>query len=207
MQVHLKFQSSTHDILLPEKADVRYLQDEIAKLLRIPIQRQKIIFRGKPLNKSTEELSTLNVPNGAKLLLLETKDCTTNQQKSSPSVYVFTPPSTKLDEEILKMGPPKDAIKSFSNVNCETLPKEPFHIRTKNGDALLSFETEALFIRCGDSYERIFYSDIVGCRCIKSNENNYFALCIATKDEAYEFYFLPNQYLNVISRIVQSRGY
>lgn len=195
MQVHIRYQSSTHDINLPEKANVEKLQDEILKLLSIPKQYQKIIYRGKPLNKSTDDL----IPNGAKLLLLETQELSNKEEVKIPQNQNN---EIILNENILKQGVPKNVIKSYLNVNCSCLPKDPFIVITEDGETKLSFETDAIFYINKNGNERIFYNEIYNSKCIKIEETGYFMLFAITRVKKYAFYFLPNQYYELIYQII-----
>lgn len=200
MQVHLRYQCSTHEINLPEKANVEKLQDEILKLLSIPKQYQKIIYRGRPLDKSTDDI----IPNGAKLLLLETQSSTTKEDKKIPQEQNKN--KNTLNDEILIQGVPKNVMKSYLNVNCSCLPKEPFTVMTEDGETNLSFETDALFFINNIKNERIFYNEIYSSKCIKIEETGYFILFVITRVKEYAFYYIPNQYYELIRLIVQSKG-
>jgi hypothetical protein len=212
MDLYIRYNHKNHGLTVTQDADVHFLMDLIAPLLSIPIDQQQIIYHGKPLNNPSEKLANLSITNGAKLLLWHSTRIT----EVSPSIphitFRFVKPfdESLLSEphcSILSQGVPNGAVPSF-NLQTKVLPLEPFHIYcTNGGKALLSIESDALFVVASDgSVTRIFF-DTIYWYCIKRIHPTglYFAIGIRTEKVTHWFYFLPLQYHEHLRKLISNR--
>ncbi|OHT08720.1 hypothetical protein TRFO_04808 [Tritrichomonas foetus] len=207
MQLNLRYNSSTHPINLPPDANVAVLQEAILNLLSIPIEAQKIIFRGKPLTQTNQELSSFKISNGAKLLLLASQPPSSNSKHLSPqkNVHFNGFPQfnqlPELDQEILAAGPPEGTMKNYI-AEVTVFPKTPFVVKTSKGVAKMQIETEALFFQYDDGgYDRIFYSDVKNYNFAQLKKDDYLHLRLSMQNEKEIIYFLPCQYAGAFQNL------
>lgn len=207
MQVNVLYDKVNHPIDLATDALVSDLQNEIVKLLNIPAERQKLIFKGKQLSGGSNTLSSFNVKNKARLLLLADKSespikAISPSQPQGSSLFPgfsFNRGPTylseiKLDETIVAKKAPKGAIKGY-NSQTEVLPTDPFEVYNENGEiTYVSIETDAIFIRVGDTGDRIFLSEITAFGSQQIPDQQYFAMVIEVKGKRRWLYYLPYQY-------------
>ena len=211
MEVTIKFGKISHKLQFSEDTTVAQLKVEVAKLVNINPENQKIICRGKTLAESSKKLTEYNVQNGSNLVLLSSAKKVSETKTSTASSSQSRPPVP--DKSIVDLGPPPGALQNFQTT-VTVMPKEPFVVRTNKGIANLQFETNGLFVQYKDKKddgsepesERIFASDIktYSNEQNPNNKKDYFHLCLRTSDGERIFYFLPNQYLRKISQIIES---
>jgi hypothetical protein len=211
MQVQVKYNNATLDIKLPGDAKVEMLQKEVSRLFAVPQEAQRIIFRGRPISGSTVDLAALNIVDGARLLLLASKpvDKTVGEDGKRSSLFPNMQfvnqrrsPTFVPDPVIVEKGPPPGAIRPYS-AQTDSLPKEPFVVRTPNGIAKLHIESDAIFVECEDgTNRRFFFSSLTG-QLVRLGNGEYFAVRAEEKEVA-DLYFIPSQYRDVLTRIMRS---
>ena len=70
LNITVKFKNETEKYELLDNAVVEDLMKAIEERTQIPINYQKVIFRGKPLQPLDATLQSLHIQNNAKLLLM-----------------------------------------------------------------------------------------------------------------------------------------
>jgi hypothetical protein len=219
MDIQLKYNSDTHNISLPLDASVKILQNEVFRLLAVPPERQKLIFRGHPIEQQESSLSDLKIAPGAKLLLVASGTAVVPKKpiaapKSTlfpghPFVPVFhklADSAITLNQAVIDEGMPEGVMLSFS-AQTDSLPSKPFVIRNESGVGMLSVETDAVFVQFveGNKSERIFFSDVKACGAKSINKGEYFMWVLEDKQGVkYTFYWLPNQYRQVLVKLIQN---
>ena len=213
MNVQLRYNSTTHSLSLPIDANVSVLQNEVYKMLEVPPEQQKLIFRGRPITEPDRGLQDLQIKNGAKLLLLATAAVSAAVAgENSPYARLgagrmktqMSQTEMQVDEAIVVLGPPEGAIKGFA-AETTALPKEPFVVRCEHGVSELSIETDALFLRHKNGVDRIFLSDIARFGSRPIGDGKYVMLSVETRQmQRVDIYFVPLQYRDVILRFLRS---
>ena len=209
MQVSLRFKNETHQFQLPLAAKLALLMNEVNEKLSIPPEKQKIIFKGKPL-QSTEELN-----DGMKLLLMAqtspalTSNSSANNRLPRMNLYFTHQIIDTLRESyhvtVINMGLPQDYTKT-SQYQQSVFPNSPIYIRNMDGErATLAFESDALFsVSDSGKAERIFLSDILCNSMIEiPTHPGYYALGLMTRNGNKWFYFVPNQFKDLISKTLK----
>ena len=213
MRLQIRFKGASRTIEVPDDATVLQLMEQTKMELDVAIDQQKFIFRGKQLDKQDEPLAGLGVTNNARLLL------TIQEHESAP---VSPPPRTNQSRayynqpqtEFLTIEPHKAIISKGPPPNCEkpyhsqmsVLPKVPFVVYNTEGVlSRLSFESDAVWIESDDgTKERIFFTDIRSnvVQEIPKYEKDYVALCLLTRYGKRWFYFIPNQYSQLLPKVI-----
>ena len=209
MQVYLRFKNETHDFKLPKNANVAILMEQINKELMIPPEKQKLIYRGRPLKSPTDELS-----DGMKLLLtaMASPIITAAENKQIRSSFMFRPQiidtlKERYHLDVIEKGLPEGVTKT-SQYQQSIFPASPLFVRNSKGErATLAFESDALFsVDDSSNAERIFISDILNFSLIQIQSNpGYYALGLMTKKGNKWFYFIPNQFTQLIKAALNAR--
>ena len=210
MNVQLRYNSTTHSLSLPVDANVSVLQNEVYKMLEVPPEQQKLIFRGRPITEPERGLQDLQIKNGAKLLLLATAAVSAAvASESSPYARLgarkiqMPPNAVQIDEAIVVLGPPEGAIQGFA-AETTALPKAPFVVRCDHGVSEMSLETDALFLRHENGVDRIFLSDITRFGSRPIGDGKYVMFSVETRqNHRVDIYFVPTQYRDVILRFLR----
>ena len=211
MKLLIRYNRETVSIEVPADAKVSQLNDAISESLSIPPQKQKLICLGKNLNNPDESLSTYKIKDGSKLLLMQTETLAKPDTPKPPprSQWCQAP-----QPEFLKAAPHIDIINKGVPANCEKpyqsqmtlLPKTPFVVYNTEGViSKLSFESDAVWTEAEDGkQERIFFTDLRSSLIqeIPGHEHEYNALCLITKYGKRWFYYIPNQYQSLLSKIL-----
>jgi len=209
MQVYLRFKNETHDFKLPKNANVGLLMEQINKELEIPPEKQKIIYRGRPLKSPTDELS-----DGMKLLLTAITGPVLNaaENKQIRPNFMFRPQiidtlKERYHLDVIEKGLPEGATKD-SQYQQSIFPSTPLFVRNSKGErASLAFESDALFsVDDSSNAERIFFSDVLSSSVIQIPSNpGYYALGLMTKKGNKWFYFIPNQFTQLVKATLNAR--
>jgi hypothetical protein len=215
MELQLRFQSQTHSIRVPSDVPLSHLMQEICSQLSILPENQKIIYRGKPLDIPSMNLSEFSVSNGSKLLLYSSQNLQHNtasqNSKHFNSRYRSQALNDSMEHEphisVIKKGkPPKCIISTSGQTNA--LPPEGFIVYNKLGIVCKLFlETDALFVEGEDgTTDRIFFSDVsnYGVISLPKPNNTYFSYGVQTSRGMSWFYFIPNQYKEYFQRLLSS---
>jgi hypothetical protein len=202
MHLHLRYNTSTHDIELPDDATVRQLQAEILRRLAIPPVDQKLIFRGKPIQLQGDLLSSLKIGNGAKIMLVAAGKPVRVPSPSRPPLDLDILPqyACRIHDSILALGPPTGAISGCMGASTSTLPNSPLIVRTANGLAEFSLETDGLFLKYATgSPDRIFFTDLAAVGSVPIGNGAYSVIAVQTKLETITWIaFVPAQYTGAI---------
>ena len=217
MKLVIRFNRQMIPLEVPDDSKVSDLMESIQGNLSLNPDKQKIIFGGKTLNDSNSLLSSYKIINGSKLLLME-KSGVVNAKPAAPTRHNF-PYTTTLQPEfmnstphnkIIAQGVPAKAEKSFPS-QMMALPKTPFIVYNTEGKlSKLSFESDAIWIETEEAEnkeqkeERIFYSDIKThlLQELPNYENQYVGLCLSTKYGKRWYYFIPNQYVSLLRKVL-----
>lgn len=202
MQVQLRYQNETHDFQFPSGASVSSLMEVIARQFSIPPENQKIICKGKPLSAPFDPLV-----NGSKILLMASSilpqkvaspASATNRNSYPQSI------NSSIREDIFKMAPPNGVTKSHP-FQSSILPNEPLHVVDEKGKVVdMFFESDALFFRCDEYTERIFFAEIRGyIQQDHPHQIGYFSLGLQIPNKNKWVYFVPSQYKNLVSSIIR----
>lgn len=216
MKVMVRFNRANHIIELPEDSKVENLKEQVEKLLQVPANKQKIVFKGKTLAPEDQGLSALSVVNGSKLLLFGSAggESDNEQEKSvekvSTCLNMYRDPP-QIDEQIVALGAPKGALPNFQ-ADVSVLPQTPFVIRTNKGVAKMNIETNAFFLQYDENKEnnpqyaeRIFFSDMSSCAFIQDKPDDYVHIAFYANSQPVIFYFIPNQYKRTLLKILRAQ--
>ena len=212
MKVKVQYNKQVVPLDIPDPScSVEALKLLISEKLSIPVEHQKLIARGHQLDNKSSTISDYSIADGTRLLLTITSPAVTKAARITKSSR-FGPLSK--DEyltgsphaEIIAKGPPPRAAKPF-NLQMQKLPQEPIEVYDSKGDVVeLSFETNALFIKRGNgNNNRVFYNEIETHHFQEIPNTGYYAFFIIATGMKQWFYFLPSQYVSIISSILRSQ--
>jgi hypothetical protein len=223
MQISVKHDGPERQFEVSDTATVSTLLDLTAAAFQLPIDRQKLIFRGKTLNPPAATLSSFGIKNNSRLMLVGSAPAPGTEKPilipiSSPAPvmeYSMRAPRFANDEymtapphsTIIQKGAPKGALPG-SSYQLESLPSEPFVVRDSIGDeATLSFRSDDLVVDSETNHHRLFYQEIIsfGIQGITGQEQNYVAVVFHVKGKKLWVYFIPRQYRSVVESILQHR--
>ena len=212
MQLIIRFKGNTAKIELPDDSKVSQLMEKISQELSVSAENQKIICTGKNITDPDALLSSYNLKNGSKILLMEKSKMETTKTPNPPptrtSFFTQQPQPEFLNspphDKIIAQGVPENCEKPFPS-QMMVLPKTPFIVYNTEGKlSKLSFESDAIWVESNDEkQERIFYSDVKTylVQEIPGYENKYVGLCLHTKYGKRWYYFIPNQYVAIMKKV------
>jgi hypothetical protein len=221
MNVSVKFETETRVFEVPAPSTIGALMDLLADSFGLPVQNQRIIFRGQKLTDRDSLLSDAGLKPNSRLLLigsipsLDTPhtipsfassgfgDFSGRQSLLLNDEYLTVPPHSY----IIRKGPPNGAIEG-SNYQLDTLPAESLIVRDSIGDeAKLAFRSDDVVVESYQSQNRLFYQEITSFRIqsIPGYEAKYVAVVFHIQGKKLSVYFVPAQYRGVIEAILQPR--
>lgn len=221
MKVSIRFKNENHEISLPQNAKLYSLTDELTRRFNIPVENQKIIWKGKPMTVPMEPLV-----DGMKLMLIVV-DNQVLQKEKNPFLALFGHSSKTVKQPnrprpVASTAAPKNVIRDtlretshalitnkglptgFTPTSTkiqEMMPEKPLFIRNSKGNrATFSFDDHAIVsVDDNGAVEKIpipLISDAVALP-IKTHPG-YFALGVKIDATAKWFYFIPSQYQTLI---------
>lgn len=216
MKVTVQYNRKPYAFTVPVDVTVSQLMEHINETLKVSPSEQTLIFRGEKFQRSDDLLTDRKVGNNAKLMLVVPEG-----PKSAPgkadvaSAYAQRRNFLLMNAEdlrnpphsgIIARGPPQGAGKAFV-AKLTLLPKEAFVVYDRTGSvAKLSLESDALWIQGSvDQAMRIFFSEVKNAGFQECPDSaHYFALWVVTAQEKYWFYFIPCQFAESISQIINA---
>lgn len=217
--------SAPFTIQIEEDSVLLNLMEKISEKTSIPVEKQKLILRGKTLSAQDVTLSSAGIKNKTRLLLIGTIEMEEPEEpvapKSTHSIptpicdWISRPPRFVRNEYltapphsiVISKGPPDGALEG-SNHQLQSLPVDPLIIRDSSGDeARLMFNTDEVFISSEKTEDRLFYDEIssFGIQAIPGYEQKYIAIVFHLKGKKTWIYFIPKQFRTVIESILQKR--
>ncbi|OHT09515.1 hypothetical protein TRFO_21561 [Tritrichomonas foetus] len=129
----------------------------------------------------------------------------------------FKPKEEIFDKSIIAQGPPTIRFNYEARKQETVLPRNPFKVYDLQGTLCkLYFETDGIFIKYKlpegpqkynpeNQDERIFYSEIRNFKLIpvQGYERFYMNLVMNTKFGKRILYYLPKEYMNLITKILR----
>jgi hypothetical protein len=223
MQISVKRDGPERQFEVSDTATVSDLLALTAAAFELPVDRQKLIFRGKTLAPPSAALSSFGIKQNSRLMLVGSTPTPAAEKPvqipiSSPAPvleysmralrfandeYMTAPPHST----IIQQGAPPKTIPG-SSYQLESLPAEPFVVRESVGDeATLSFRSDDLVVDSEANHHRLFYQEITsfGIQLIPGQEQSYLAVVFHIKGKKLWVYFVPRQYRSVIESVLQHR--
>jgi hypothetical protein len=217
----VKYDSENRKLEVPSAATVLDLMTLISEAFGLPIENQKLIFRGKALSTPDALLSSFGIKPDSRVLLVGSAapadpqrpiptpvagppfDISSRQLLIVSDEYMTAPPHSL----IIQRGPPKGALDG-ANYQLDALPAQPFVVRDSVGDdATLAFRSDDLVVDSQANHSRLFYQEITsfGIQPVPGYEQKYIAVVFHVKGKKLWVYFVPNQYRQVIELVLQHR--
>lgn len=216
MKLIIRYNRQTVPLDLPDDSKVSDLMESIKENLDLSQDKQKIIFSGKTLSDSASLLSSYKIGDGSKLLLMAKSGTVAVKAPAPMRQGIYTAAlqpefmNSAPHNKIIAQGVPDEAEKPFPS-QMMVLPKTPFVVYNTEGKlSKLSFESDAMWIETEEAEkkeqreERIFYTDVKThlLQEIPNYENKYVGLCLSTKYGKRWYYFIPNQYVSLIRKVL-----
>jgi hypothetical protein len=151
-----------------------------------------------------EPLSAFKIADGAKIMLVASENPHTVINPAPPPrlqpLEVLPEYACRIDDSIVALGAPTGAIAGWKGTNTATLPEAPLIVRTINGVAEFSLETDALFLKYpGGFNDRIFLSDLTAVGSVPIQDGTYSVIAMQTKlEKIFWIAFVPAQYTEAI---------